>query len=819
MRQYQKRTALQPNHWRLQKRLVITRHSLRHASVIYRSGNYCLPANQSQAERDPQLERQFFIMEQSQLHTIYEKMLYLDVPLPRAGQVNSHVLDFVDQFASDFELIGTTAHDLRGFVEVLDRASQRTFNSPLITRHLFHALVRLGEFEEAEHALHSYLYLVGLVSHGWKETRYDGPAVVSSKTGSSRPVPNPRPDVVDQEDSHEKKPGGVRESIMSDVSDIKMAEKESSKHTLQVLLAAIKMYCQDLGRSVEAVEMAEIAKEFYQKQHKQERMTVLLDIGPCVYRAIGIAYGLLGSQTLDPELRPTYHETSLNYLKQALELNSHAWQSFYQLALQQAEMRDIGQAIQSVTQAIQRNPNHVPSWHLLTLLISCPVQDDYKQALKTCDMGLQQAHMEDQEGEGDINQFDEAEQHMMYHITRILLMHTMHGPESALESSETLFSLFRKVAMPEPSMSTASSENLAYAGAHHGMIVSGSFGNLSELNLAAEQRKRGRSTSNSTTMSQLPHSAVELGSRSHDIMLNPTTETKKTGRARSASNLSMQPSPLGPSHSQLLSVPDTSATTQQQQHHHHLPHGLHLFRSRSSSIRKSQQPENLVPSSSATTNAPKSNVSMQSLPTSPYDMKNAAGNSVASLQSIAPSIMSTNSILQPSTIPTKPSTRMVLRKERSDRILSDLWLLTARMFIQLGKLDEAHKALEEAENVDWTSNPQVWCVLGQLLQAEGDPEQAQAAFYKSLAIDPHDVTCRLELAKSHLSQDNQEIAEGILDVMTKSNGWNCAEAWFHLGEIYKNTDRIDRTKACLFYALELESTTPIQPFSVLSRFA
>lgn len=117
------------------------------------------------------------------------------------------------------------------------------------------------------------------------------------------------------------------------------------------------------------------------------------------------------------------------------------------------------------------------------------------------------------------------------------------------------------------------------------------------------------------------------------------------------------------------------------------------------------------------------------------------------------------------------------RKQQSDRILSDLWLLSAQMFIKLGKLDEARKAIEEAENVDWVSNPQVWCVLGQLLEAEGDFEQAQTAFYKSLVIDPNDITCRLWLAKSHLLQESQEIAEGILDIMTKSNGWDCAEAW------------------------------------------
>lgn len=41
---------------------------------------------------------------------------------------------------------------------------------------------------------------------------------------------------------------------------------------------------------------------------------------------------------------------------------------------------------------------------------------------------------------------------------------------------------------------------------------------------------------------------------------------------------------------------------------------------------------------------------------------------------------------------------------------------------------------------------------------------------------------------------------------------------FYLGEIYRQTDRPGRTKECFFYALELESTRPIQPFTILPRF-
>jgi hypothetical protein len=285
-----------------------------------------------------------------------------------------------------------------------------------------------------------------------------------------------------------------------------------------------------------------------------------------------------------------------------LTIDPNAWETYYQLALQQAEMHDITQAVQSITQAIHRHPTHISLWHLLTLLVSCPSQGDYKQALKTCDMGLAQTTNDMMDDEN----YELAQQHLMYQITRTHLLHAMHGPDAALESSETLFASFRKIAMPEPSVSTQSDST--YAGAHHGMIVSGSLGNLGELQMAAEKR-RGRSASNS----MLGHHHPDAGSRSYDNVLQVTPEVSKStssalsiGRARSASNLSANPSPLGPGApgNQLLAVPDNGDV---KPHHHHHLHGLNLFGSRSSSRAKGvpqQQQEG--------------NYSIQSLPAAPY---------------------------------------------------------------------------------------------------------------------------------------------------------------------------------------------------------
>ncbi|KAG0797788.1 hypothetical protein G6F22_004619 [Rhizopus arrhizus] len=497
IRQYQKITTTQPTHWRIEKRMTLTRHAIRFTSNIYRNGRYILPAGCAPDDD----ERQMFIIEQSQLHTVYEKMLYQQVPMPKAGQINKSVLDFVDQLASDFELIGTTTQDLRGFKEVLDRASQRTFNSPSITRHLFHALYQLGEYEEAEYALRSYLYLVGLISYGWEEAHKYGNALAIDQQGISMAIPTARPNLSDENTK------GEHDSI----GDIKNVEGEKIPNMLQVLMSAIKMYCNDLAKSVEAVEMAEIAKELYQKN----KQNLTADIAASLYRAIGVAYGLLGCQTFDPEVRPTYHEKALSYLKQSLEINNHSWETYYQLALQQAEMHDIGQAIQSITRALQVNSSHLPSWHLLTLIVSCPVQGDFKQALKTCEIGLQQIELKDDH--------DESEQFMLFQMTRTWLLYALNGPESALTSSEILFSSFGKIAViPEASQSGC-----------HDMVLSGSFGNLSELQGQRRNNNRERSSSSASK---------ENSSKSNEL----TAPSLRTGRARSASNLASKASKYKP---------------------------------------------------------------------------------------------------------------------------------------------------------------------------------------------------------------------------------------------------------------------------------
>lgn len=65
------------------------------------------------------------------------------------------------------------------------------------------------------------------------------------------------------------------------------------------------------------------------------------------------------------------------------------------------------------------------------------------------------------------------------------------------------------------------------------------------------------------------------------------------------------------------------------------------------------------------------------------------------------------SLLVPPTTVQRPTTKSVQRVARANKVLASLWLLSASTFRRLDRMEEALKAVEEAERID-ASNPDVW---------------------------------------------------------------------------------------------------------------
>ncbi|KAI8077855.1 uncharacterized protein BX664DRAFT_270576 [Halteromyces radiatus] len=754
LRTYQKITSSQPIHWRTHKRAVITRYSLDYISSSYRENQYCPPP-----PTDPSAyEKEMFIVELSHLHTIYERIVYSLVSFPHSGDSNPMIYEMVDRLADDMELIDDSPVELRNYIEMLNRATQRTFNSSRITRHLFHALVRLGDFKEAEHALTSYLYLVGLQSQVTRETKDWGDAITIDKHGRASTIPFMNESLLKQlaEDA-------LSESML--YTD-KRYDHESVESIVNVLIAGVRMYCKYLRKGTEAVELAELAKIVLEVTGANNIIGSRL--GGIVYRYLGVAYGLMASDTTDPEIRPTYHELAKKYLQQSITLDDKAWETHYQLAKQLAEMRDITDAFQSVAKSLEINPNHLPSWHLLVLLYSCPKQDDVFKALKVCELGLDEAKSLQLEWADDSEGY---EQQLLLKLTHMLLVEIAQGTEAALVCQEEVFSMYGKLTMMDPEMTSSGSDTDGGVGgsdsftSRRELVVSGSLGNICDT---------GNTTNN---LSQPTGGEASL-----------TVPTEQ---------------PVSSSSNGITTINSSLSSTSMQQP---LKSTVNATRT-SDPSGQSSMPSEKTNSHQNISNGRKALVG--------YPVSLSKKESLTSFHSVSTSLPSNQSIFQ-STIPRKPQWTK-LRRHQIQHILCLLWMTSAGTFLRQGRLDEALKAVEEAEKVNWTSEPHVWCLLGQVRLGQSRQEEAIEAFQKGLVADPNDTLCRLWLAKTFMEMGDLVVSEGILNNLTRGKGWNHPEAWYHLGDLYNKTNRMERAKNCLFYALELEDTEPIQPFSILPR--
>lgn len=155
---------------------------------------------------------------------------------------------------------------------------------------MFYTLMRLCDYEEAKHALHSYLHQVGLSTKEWQDARSAGDAFVTNPlNGKSQPIPHVEGHALDH--LVQRTVSGKRVSIASQRVD----EKESLSDMIHVFLEAVKLYCVHVGDGPAAVEMAEMARK------KLVAEVVPTAEGPKleaqVYRATGIAYSCLARQS------------------------------------------------------------------------------------------------------------------------------------------------------------------------------------------------------------------------------------------------------------------------------------------------------------------------------------------------------------------------------------------------------------------------------------------------------------------------------------------------------------------------------------------
>lgn len=168
------------------------------------------------------------------------------------------------------------------------------------------------------------------------------------------------------------------------------------------------------------------------------------------------------------------------------------------------------------------------------------------------------------------------------------------------------------------------------------------------------------------------------------------------------------------------------------------------------------------------------------------------------------------------------------QKTRWQSLLVTLWLMSTKTFIKAGLLDEANKALGEAEELG-LGDPGVWYELGQLNLKARDFIQndtkaieeinrvARDAFEKALVLDSKHVPSQVAKAKLFFESQQVDLADGLLEQITHGFGWDSAEAWYEYGKLLQ-AKQTHRSKTCFLFALELNDTEPLRNLTIFKRF-
>ncbi|KAF6752725.1 hypothetical protein DFP72DRAFT_1133180 [Ephemerocybe angulata] len=190
---------------------------------------------------------------------------------------------------------------------------------------------------------------------------------------------------------------------------------------------------------------------------------------------------------------------------------------------------------------------------------------------------------------------------------------------------------------------------------------------------------------------------------------------------------------------------------------------------------------------------------------------------------------------------------------RENRLISDLWLMSAATFRRLSKIDQAKGAIQEGEARD-EGNPNVWVQLALYYSTLGHHQHAISTLQKALFIDPDNVPATVHLARLYLTprldstssvgyttssssattedniagqsgsaaaekddlkageetvdrskpaQSDVDLACGLLTQSSKGRGWDVPEVWYYLAMAYRLQGRAERESEALGTALRL----------------
>ncbi|KAM9382292.1 tetratricopeptide repeat protein 7A isoform 3-T3 [Phaethornis superciliosus] len=147
--------------------------------------------------------------------------------------------------------------------------------------------------------------------------------------------------------------------------------------------------------------------------------------------------------------------------------------------------------------------------------------------------------------------------------------------------------------------------------------------------------------------------------------------------------------------------------------------------------------------------------------------------------------------------------------------LEQIWLQAAELFMEQQHLKEAGFCIQEAASLFPTSHAVLY-MRGRLAEMKGNLEEARQLYDEALTVNPAGVEIMhsLGLVLSRLGRRElaQKVLRDAIQIQTTSH-----KAWNSLGEVLQAQGKNEAAVECFLTALDLESSSPVIPFTVIPR--
>ncbi|XP_073528178.1 tetratricopeptide repeat protein 7A isoform X2 [Phyllobates terribilis] len=147
--------------------------------------------------------------------------------------------------------------------------------------------------------------------------------------------------------------------------------------------------------------------------------------------------------------------------------------------------------------------------------------------------------------------------------------------------------------------------------------------------------------------------------------------------------------------------------------------------------------------------------------------------------------------------------------------LEQIWLQAAELFMEQQHMKEAGFCIQEAASLFPTSHTVLY-MRGKLAEMKGCLEEAKQIYNEALTVNPDGVKIMHSLGLVLNKLGRNSLAEKYLRDAVQNQSTS-HDAWKGLGEVLQDQGKHEAAVECFLSALDLESSSPVSPFTIIPR--